>query len=316
MLRIDCDISAGEVIRDTLSYISGCNIRNISDEAELPYTSVAIFLYHFETVRMTPLLNWTAENGYAPVVRLLLEKGVRPGDPNVIFVGRPLQRAIMGGHEAVVRLLVENGADLEGPSWETDSPLSLAATEGLEAIVRLLFEKGADSGALKSLRPERALSNAAANVHEAIIRPSLGKGVDIETDGYRYRRKDTALHQAAANGHEAIVRILLENGSNIYALGSNTTPVSLAAENGHETIVQLLLENGAGANAKPFYLPTALENAIVNGHEAIVRLILDKGVETETGENGDTDRMLRTADFSGQEAIVRSLLERGASLEA
>jgi ankyrin repeat protein len=54
----------------------------------------------------------------------------------------PLSIAVAGGHEAVVRLLVERD-DVEAHSKDKDgrTPLSLAAEEGREAIVTLLEAK-------------------------------------------------------------------------------------------------------------------------------------------------------------------------------
>ena len=49
----------------------------------------------------------------------------------------------MKGHEEVVKLLVEKGADLESKGYSR-TPLSLAAMNGHEAVVKLLVEKGAN----------------------------------------------------------------------------------------------------------------------------------------------------------------------------
>ena len=51
------------------------------------------------------------------------------------------------GHEAVVRLLLEAGADKEAKNNGGWTPLIIAAMNGHEAIVRLLLEAGADKEA-------------------------------------------------------------------------------------------------------------------------------------------------------------------------
>jgi ankyrin repeat protein len=48
------------------------------------------------------------------------------------------------GHEAVVKLLVEKGAELESKSSSGRTPLSWASEKGHEAVVKLLVEKGAE----------------------------------------------------------------------------------------------------------------------------------------------------------------------------
>ncbi|CAK7207629.1 hypothetical protein SEUCBS139899_010440 [Sporothrix eucalyptigena] len=79
----------------------------------------------------TPLAR-AAEEGYEAVARLLLEKGanVESKDSN----GRtPLARAAWQGHEAVVRLLLERGANVETMDSNGRTPLSRAAPQGREA---------------------------------------------------------------------------------------------------------------------------------------------------------------------------------------
>jgi ankyrin repeat protein len=51
--------------------------------------------------------------------------------------------AVQEGHEAVVKLLLERGAELEAKDNNSRTPLSWAARYGHEAVVKLLLEKGA-----------------------------------------------------------------------------------------------------------------------------------------------------------------------------
>ena len=48
------------------------------------------------------------------------------------------------GHEEVVKLLLEKGAELESKDKYGKTPLSLAAEMGHEAVVMLVLEKGAE----------------------------------------------------------------------------------------------------------------------------------------------------------------------------
>jgi hypothetical protein len=84
-----------------------------------------------DTYGQTPL-SWAARNGHEEVVELLLEKGAE-----LESYGRtPLSWAAWNGHEAVVE-----GAELESYSR---TPLSWAARNGHKAVVELLLEKGAE----------------------------------------------------------------------------------------------------------------------------------------------------------------------------
>src|SRR5271156_6015903 len=56
-----------------------------------------------------------------------------------------LSYAAMQGHEAVMKLLLEKGAELETKDKEySQTPLSWAADQGHVAVVKLLLEKGAE----------------------------------------------------------------------------------------------------------------------------------------------------------------------------
>ena len=85
---------------------------------------------------------FAARNGHEAVVKLLLEKGAELETKNTD--GRtPLSYAARNGHEAVVELLLEKGAELETKDKDGETPLSYAARNGHEAVVKLLLEKGA-----------------------------------------------------------------------------------------------------------------------------------------------------------------------------
>ncbi|RYP59119.1 hypothetical protein DL770_010282 [Monosporascus sp. CRB-9-2] len=158
----------------------------------------------------------------------------------------PLPKAAAHRHEAVVKLLLEKGADLESKdSRYGRTPLSWAAENGHEAVVRLLLEKGADREFKDSRYGRTPLSWAAENGHEAVTKLLLEKGADLETKDSGYGR--TPLSWAAENGHEAVVKLLLEKGADLDSIDSRygRTPLSWAEKNGHEAVVIMLLEKGA-----------------------------------------------------------------------
>lgn len=56
----------------------------------------------------------------------------------------PLHQAAFSGNLAVVKLLVERGADLSAGCKDKDTPLHYAAAQGHCRIIRFLASKGAD----------------------------------------------------------------------------------------------------------------------------------------------------------------------------
>jgi ankyrin repeat protein len=186
--------------------------------------------------------------------------------------------------------------------------LSLAAGGGREAIVKLLLEKGADVNQKTCEYGRAAPIRAAKEGHKVIVQLLLKKGADVNKSDY----SGTALIGAVRGGHEAIVKLLLKKGADVNAKGTGGgTALITAAQEGYEAIVQLLLEKGADINMKCTAGGTALIWAVLVGHEAIVKLLLEKGAYINTKDDYGGMALIRAAG-GGHEAIVLLLTEKGA----
>lgn len=83
----------------------------------------------------SPLISVAAEKGNLAIVDVLLKAGARP-DACCCECVTALHHAIEGGHAAVVRRLLEGGADPRRPRGGRDTPLELARRNGNPEIIR------------------------------------------------------------------------------------------------------------------------------------------------------------------------------------
>jgi len=152
-------------------------------------------------------LGTAAESGRTAVVACLLEHGAAPEMGGEFMTA--LTRGARGGHEEIVKLLLDAGASLH-PDWATH-PLASSAFTGKLNTVKQLVAAGADVNAKSGTRGETALLEAAGRGREEIVLFLLEQGADVNAQGGEHG--NTALHVAAKKGHVDLVKLLLENGA-------------------------------------------------------------------------------------------------------
>lgn len=180
-------------------------------------------------------------------------------------IAHPLYYASqMGLDEIVDRLLVGcNPTVVNLLGGRQGSALGAASAYGREAMVQLLLTNGADvnmgGGDFGS-----ALASASAYGHQTIVQMLLENGADVHLAGGAY---GSVLASASTYGCEAIVGLLLENGADANPIGNGySSALRAASRYGHKDVVQLLLENGADVNAVGRPHESALAPASANGY--------------------------------------------------
>ena len=183
----------------------------------------------------------------------------------------PLQWAARKGHTEVVKVLLDNEADVNARRHQDGvTALHIAAQNGHVEVVKLLLDNKADPNASTATDGSTALHIAAWNGHAEVVKVLLNHGADMNAS---YNDDDiTAVYIAAHNGHLEVVRALLENKTDVNPSShSGPSAVLSAAQNGHAEVVKLLLDSEADANASRL---TALCIAAYNGHVQVVKTLL------------------------------------------
>lgn len=121
----------------------------------------------------------------------------------------PLLSAIGWGREEAARKLIARSADVNAESLYGRTPLWLAACGGRNALLELLLENGAS---IAGRAGAAALHIACHHGHADTARLIITKGVDANAE-HRSNDQTRALHAAAFMGHLDVVRLLLEHGA-------------------------------------------------------------------------------------------------------
>jgi ankyrin repeat protein len=243
-------------------------------------------------------VTWSALNGHDNVVRILLDRGA---DVNAQggYYGNALQAACFGGHDNIVHILLDRGADVNAQGGCYGNALQAACFGGHDNIVHILLDRGADANA-QGGSYGTALQAACYGGHNNVVRVLLDRGADVNA--------------ACFGGH--VVQILLDRGADVNAQGgSYGTALYAACFGGHDNVVHILLDRGADVNAQGEYYGTALQAACYGGHDNIVHILLDRGADVNA-QGGCYGTALYAACCGGHNNIVRVLLDHGANVNA
>lgn len=182
-------------------------------------------------VRKNQALIEAIQAGKSQVVERLLTQGADP-NADTAKQTRPAITAKTGS------------IDVEIGGW---SALMWAASGGHEDIVKVLLEHKARVNT-RDQYGKTALTIAAFNGQTGIVGMLLDKGADIEAKE-KITGGETALVMAAHSGYDDTVRLLLEHKANPNAFGDyHQTALIWAIVGNHKETCRLLLEHGADPN--------------------------------------------------------------------
>lgn len=230
------------------------------------------------------LLICAIRKGNTQLASLLIEHGAKLDvvDENTdLCCKTPLSRACFEGNLEMVKLLLENKADVNYTGDVSDQPLFRALYEDHTEVAKYLLENGAD--------PMWTGSDGMGSLHGAFNHPGmipelLKRGVPIDCHGIF----GTALHMAASDDkYSESVEVLLESDPKPdveFVLGDDgtiekeigCTPLQLACMYRALKCAKLLLKAGADPNFKN-----------KNDQDAVDILLY------EAGDSGDADEILK-----------------------
>lgn len=220
--------------------------------------------------RSSTPLHWAVHD--EAKVRLLLSRGAAVNATQVEGRTAVYQAAVLGGGNAVLRLLLEHGGNPSTPILNGQTPLSVAAARGDTEAMGLLIEKGADVDA-KNGAGNTALMAAATNGNPRAVQLLLERGADAKVHS---KLGETPLGNASTAGSVDTVKMLLDRGADVNSRNSRGySPLMLAAGSDamHGGIVKMLLAKGADTGFSADYDETAQMLAAKRGDTEVTRLL-------------------------------------------
>ena len=179
-------------------------------------------------------INAAAYNGHTEIIGSLLQGGTENDPDEEYQYGSALGAASRKGHNDAVKLLLQNGWNVNRKLKKYYSSLVVAATYGHVEVVNSLLEHNAD---IKS--QELALENASKNGKADVVKILLEQPHPLP--------HEKAFLSAASHGRDDVIRLLQPCG-----VSPETLSMALyqASDSEHETTVELLLEFGGDPDAE------------------------------------------------------------------
>ena len=278
----------------------------------------------YDRKKATEKLLFAANSISVEELTRLIQEGADVNIVDNVSDGRTLLMKAAGGNSnpEVIRILVENGVDINATTKEGWTPLMFAAQSNSNPeVIRALIEKGmnvnavAIGGFMHGWTP--LMLAAAYNENPEALRVLIEGGADvnaIDEKGW------TPLIRATAySSNPEVIQILIDNGAIVNAFDQNWyTPLMAAAQfNENPEILQILINNGAIVNAIDERGETSLMWAVeYNQNPEVLRVLIENGAGVNaTNEYSYTPLMMAAKNNKNPE-ILRVLIEGGANINA
>ncbi|XP_038030924.2 ankyrin repeat and SAM domain-containing protein 6 isoform X2 [Anas platyrhynchos] len=248
------------------------------------------------------VLTMASRGGHVSMVKLLLESGAFVDNydhfsTNVLNNSRddlpditPLMAAAQHGHEAVVHLLLDWGADcnytVKTMGW---SPLMLAAVSGKVSLAQQLMEKGANPDHLNVLH--KTPFEISVGCKHKDMKDYLESLTTIRPQADTEKRQPDIFHALKLGNFQLVKEIVDEDSSQVnITTVDGASPLMIASVTGQLPLVQLLVEKNAEIDKQDnVHGWTALMQATYHGNKEVVKYLLNQGADVNLrAKNGYT----------------------------
>ncbi|KAH7118396.1 ankyrin repeat-containing domain protein [Dactylonectria macrodidyma] len=252
-----------------------------------------------------------ASEQHEEVIKLLLDHGANPNDLGGLDI-YPIQAASEFCTEAVLKLLIEAGADVKSTGSDGSAIFRAAGRElSAASVMGMLLDAGVDLPT-EEAEIERIQAQPLTFFVGEVSRKHF-QDTTCDPDGRFLVTK--SLDYVFTHGPGAAIRILMSNFPQLRATDERYGLVlQMAVCLDDHSYVDMLLARGVDVNALGYYYGTALQAASRYGNYSMVMKLLGAGADVNVLQ-GRWQTALRAAIASGNAQVVRTLLGRGADTQ-
>lgn len=260
---------------------------------------------------------YLAINNDCPTALSLIVKAGHPVDTFVktpfLAGDRPLLFAIENKKPAIVKTLLDLGADMYASDKEGVRPLDLIATFGDRLLLTVFLLKGAD--------PNIADSTGLTPLHHAAYRGNIEiieelfnaerPGFATLPDHASTNDLVTPLHIAVQNGHEVAALTLIAHGADVNKQDHNgICPLHFAVEQGNDDLIDTLLGVGAECNIETITGETPLFLAVKKpcNNSDVIKKLFAHGARIDHLDHEETSAFI-SAIATGHIENLRTLID-------
>ncbi|OWF52231.1 uncharacterized protein LOC110448031 [Mizuhopecten yessoensis] len=261
-----------------------------------------------ENDKKSTALYWSVRYQLIDTVVILLEKGkANPNQTRLLGLVAPIVMASALGNNDIVKVLLDNGADVNMTIRGGETPLHHAAKEGHLDVVQTLLDKQADLNA-QDEKGERSLTLAAQNGHADVVKYLLKCGADMY---HKNHFGFDSWYYAMAQHNEIVLRVLTEHYTN---LRSNTikvkSPLCIAASLGNCPMIKILLKMRVDPEETDENGNTFIHHAAINNQDNVIKHF-HKKVSIDA-QNNCKETAMHIACRRGSHDVVLELMDKKA----
>ena len=230
-----------------------------------------------------------------------------------------------------IKCAIELGADVNKPDFNGISPLHWATQMGRTDIVKLLIENGADIEFENKIKryKKRPLQLALEKNDTEIISFLIKNGADVNVVEDQSFKRMFVLHWALDKGYKDIARLAIENDADLSKECCGKIPLQLALEKGYKGIARLIIEKSDIDLMSQEQCTESLKSAIIGvyrqktesdkiEYKEIIKSLIENGSKLDVVINSGKYKgyaPLHWAIENGYVDIVDLLIAKGANID-